>query len=135
MTATSGYAWEWRLSRSSATSGFDLWDEWSRTADNYDQKAARTTWRSITPDGGVTLGTLYHEAQQHGFRFNGETRPQPPTAEEIAERDRREQENEGARQRAQEDAAKKAELSSMPQPAIRRRIPTPSRSVSLWVPW
>ena len=89
--------------------GFKLWDEWSRTTDNYDPKAARTTWRSITPDGGVIIGTLYHEAQQHGFRFNGETRPQPPTAEEIAERDRREQENEGARQRAQEDAAKNAE--------------------------
>ncbi len=88
--------------------GFDLWDQWSQTADNYDQKAARTTWRSITPDGGVTLGTLYHEAQRHGFRFNGEARPQPPTAEQIAERDRREQENEEARQRAQEDAAKKA---------------------------
>ncbi|MDQ3566412.1 MAG: PriCT-2 domain-containing protein [Pseudomonadota bacterium] len=51
--------------------GFDTYDEWSRTADNYDPKAARTTWRSITLDGGVTIGTLYHEAQQHGLRFNG----------------------------------------------------------------
>ncbi|MGH8507999.1 MAG: PriCT-2 domain-containing protein [Gammaproteobacteria bacterium] len=88
--------------------GFDLWDEWSQTADNYDPKTARATWRSITPNGDVTIGTLYHEAQQHGFRFNGETRPQPPTAEEIAERDRRKQENEGVRQRGHEDAAKKA---------------------------
>lgn len=88
--------------------GFDLWDTWSRTADNYDPKAAQTTWRSITPDGGVTVGSLFHEARQHGFRANGESRPRPASSEEIAERDRREQEHERARQRAHEDAAKRA---------------------------
>jgi putative DNA primase/helicase len=26
--------------------GFEIWDEWSRSAQNYNARAARTTWRS-----------------------------------------------------------------------------------------
>lgn len=49
--------------------GFDLWDNWSATADNYNSKAARATWRSVKPGGAIGIGSLIHEAQQHGFTF------------------------------------------------------------------
>lgn len=47
--------------------GFDIWDAWSRTAGNYDERAARTTWRSVKESGGKTLATLFWVARQHGF--------------------------------------------------------------------
>ncbi|MBU9681891.1 PriCT-2 domain-containing protein [Burkholderia gladioli] len=47
--------------------GFEIWDEWSRTAGNYDERAARTTWRSVRESGGKTLASLFWLARQHGF--------------------------------------------------------------------
>jgi putative DNA primase/helicase len=47
--------------------GFEIWDEWSRTAGNYDERAARTTWRSVKESGGKTLASLFWLARQHGF--------------------------------------------------------------------
>ncbi|MGF6609233.1 putative DNA primase/helicase [Paraburkholderia sp. WSM4175] len=47
--------------------GFELWDEWSRTAGNYNERAARTTWRSVKESGGKTLASLFWLARQHGF--------------------------------------------------------------------
>ena len=47
--------------------GFDIWDEWSRTAHNYSERAARVTWRSAGESGGKTLASLFWLAQQHGF--------------------------------------------------------------------
>lgn len=46
---------------------FSLWDEWSRTAENYRARAARDVWRSIEPNGGVTIRSLFREAKQHGY--------------------------------------------------------------------
>ncbi|AJY09099.1 MULTISPECIES: PriCT-2 domain-containing protein [Burkholderia] len=47
--------------------GFEIWDAWSRTAPNYNERAARTTWRSASASGGKTLATLFWQARQHGF--------------------------------------------------------------------
>lgn len=47
--------------------GFDIWDEWSRTAGNYSERSARTTWRSAKDSGGKTLASLFWLARQHGF--------------------------------------------------------------------
>ena len=47
--------------------GFDLWDQWSQTADNYNAAAARSVWRSCR-GRGVTIGTLFHEAKGRGWR-------------------------------------------------------------------
>jgi putative DNA primase/helicase len=47
--------------------GFGIWDEWSRTAGNYDERAARTTWRSVKESGGKTLASLFWLAREHGF--------------------------------------------------------------------
>lgn len=47
--------------------GFDLWDAWSRSAANYDERAARATWKSAREDGGKTLASLFWLARQHGL--------------------------------------------------------------------
>lgn len=91
-------------------SGFDLWDGWSQQSESYKNSDARGVWRSIKPDGGVTIGTLFHEAKGSGWR--GDKTYQRPSPEEIAERQRkaaeraaREQE---ATQRERQEAASKA---------------------------
>jgi putative DNA primase/helicase len=47
--------------------GFEIWDEWSRTAGNYNERSARTTWRSARESGGKTLASLFWLARRHGF--------------------------------------------------------------------
>jgi len=50
--------------------GFYIWDNWSQTGSNYNQKDVQTTWRSIDSDGGITIGTLFHTAKKHGYAPN-----------------------------------------------------------------
>jgi P4 family phage/plasmid primase-like protien len=40
------------------------------TASKYDPMVFDTTWSSLQPDGGVTLGTLFHIAQVNGYRLS-----------------------------------------------------------------
>ena len=47
--------------------GFDLWNEWSQKADSYDPKSASDVWKSIKPDGAVTIGSLVFEAKKNGY--------------------------------------------------------------------
>lgn len=46
--------------------GFDLWDQWSQVSDSYRAKDARDVWKSFR-GGGISIGSLYHEAIQHGW--------------------------------------------------------------------
>jgi putative DNA primase/helicase len=46
--------------------GFAYWDQWSQSADSYNSKACESAWRSFHGDG-ITVGTLYHLAKQHGW--------------------------------------------------------------------
>ncbi|RKE39485.1 putative DNA primase/helicase [Paraburkholderia sp. BL23I1N1] len=59
--------------------GFDIWDEWSRTAHNYSERAARVTWRSAGESGGKTLASLFWLAQQHGFDVRASRAAMEPT--------------------------------------------------------
>ncbi|MBN3804346.1 DNA replication protein [Paraburkholderia sp. Ac-20336] len=74
--------------------GFELWDAWSRTAANYNERAARTTWRSANATGGKTLATLFWHARQHGFDLKRTRYPDrmtavlAPSAEVLAQRAR-----------------------------------------------
>lgn len=93
--------------------GFDMFDAWSATGQNYDARATRDTWRSIKAGGRVTIGTLLHLAKQHGFRPAEAAPQQPPSPEarkaqeaERAERDAREQ---AAREAAQVKAVQEAQ--------------------------
>jgi RecA-family ATPase len=45
---------------------FDVWDQWSSSADNYDPRAARDTWRSFKEGRGVGPGSLFHLAKEYG---------------------------------------------------------------------
>lgn len=48
--------------------GFDLWDSWSRTSERYKKAAALAVWRSIKPQGGITVRTLYRLARDYGWQ-------------------------------------------------------------------
>jgi putative DNA primase/helicase len=65
-------------------SGREAWDSWSRQAESYKPESAKAVWRSIKPDGGVTIATLFHHAIQHGWRDDG-TRQQL-SSQQIAAR-------------------------------------------------
>jgi putative DNA primase/helicase len=80
--------------------GFEIWDEWSRTAGNYNERAARTTWRSVEASGGKTLASLFWLARQHGFdlkrsrypdRMAAALTPSPEVLERRAREDERRQ--------------------------------------------
>lgn len=47
--------------------GRDLWHEWSRTSERYRERDADAVWRSISEAGGITGGTLFALAHQHGW--------------------------------------------------------------------
>ena len=51
-----------------ASEGFELFDAWSRGGDTYDEKATRSTWRSVKAGGAVGIGTLFHVAKAHGWK-------------------------------------------------------------------
>lgn len=89
--------------------GFDVWDAWSRTADNYNAQAARSVWKSCR-GSGVTIGSLFHQAKLHGWRDDDKhARPSP---EYLQARQREAQERmtqEGQeRERSAQAAARKA---------------------------
>ena len=65
--------------------GFELWNEWSQTASNYNAQAARSVWRSCR-GSGVTVGTLFHEAKGNGWVDND--RHEKPTAAQLQARKR-----------------------------------------------
>jgi putative DNA primase/helicase len=47
--------------------GFPIWLEWSRDDESFNEKDAIATWKSIRPEGGITIATLFHEAKKHGW--------------------------------------------------------------------
>ena len=82
--------------------GFEIWDEWSRTAGNYSERAARTTWRSADASGGKTLASLFWLARQHGFDLKRSQYPDRVAtalvpSPEVIERRTREEERRQAR--------------------------------------
>lgn len=91
-------------------SGFDMWDSWSRTADNYNAAAARSVWRSCR-GSGITVGTLFHEAKERGWRDDGRHTSLSYEALQARRREAKERmTREGQeRERLAQEAAKKAE--------------------------
>jgi len=90
-------------------SGFDLWDEWSQSASNYNAQSARSVWRSCKGHG-VTVGTLFHEAKANGWRDDDKhARPSQSQQDAIRRAAAERLTQEGVeRERAQQAAAKKA---------------------------
>jgi hypothetical protein len=47
----------------------DVWDAWSQTSDKFDQGDQDRTWdRFKDRPGGITAGTIFHEARMRGWR-------------------------------------------------------------------
>lgn len=91
-------------------SGFDIWDQWSSTAHNYDVKAVKSTWKSLKP-GHVRINSVFYEAIQHGYRPREPYTPPSPQEQEKRRSEaeqRRLQEIEQQKQ-AQEKARKQAQ--------------------------
>jgi putative DNA primase/helicase len=63
--------------------GLDLFDGWSRTAENYDSASVRDTWRGLKAGGGVAIGTLWHEARLRGYK-GSVPRQTPEDAQRLA---------------------------------------------------
>ena len=89
--------------------GFDLFDQWSASdPDRYNPKDVKATWRSVKAGGGVGVATLLHLAKEHGFTLpKGAQAPQPPSAEELAQRERERAQRQQAEQ-VRTDAAQAA---------------------------
>lgn len=87
--------------------GFDLFNAWSAQGEKYNEADARTTWRSVKASGAVKVGTLFHLAKAHGFRFDEiqtsapAASPAQLAAEAKARREaaQRERDEQAARQR------------------------------------
>lgn len=68
--------------------GFDLFNTWSQGSERYDQAATRETWRSIKAGGRVQIGTLFHFAKSHGFKW-GDTPHAKPADQTTQEAQRK----------------------------------------------
>jgi putative DNA primase/helicase len=66
--------------------GYSLWAECSEQDPSWNERDGRDVWRSIKPNGKVTIGTLCHEAKKRGFKFNGQNQPSVATPEEQTKR-------------------------------------------------
>lgn len=62
--------------------GFDIWDTWSQRSDAYEAKAAAASWRSFR-GSGVTIGSLFHEAQAAGWKPAEDDTYTPPTEAQL----------------------------------------------------
>lgn len=92
--------------------GFAVFASWSESAENYDAKATRATWKSYKP-GPVKIGTLIDEAKRHGYATDPDARDtQTDSAEEFArrqaDRDRRTRDEAGKADARRATAAKHA---------------------------
>ena len=70
--------------------GFALWDGWSRQSDRYKAADARAVWRSVKANGGITIGTVYHLAKEHGWAGDMPVLPEVTPTQRQAERQARE---------------------------------------------
>lgn len=90
--------------------GFNLWDNWSQGAANYNARDAKTAWKSFKP-GRVHIGTVFYYARQNGYRPDKPYTPPTPEqqAARAAELDARRQEEERAQAEAQAKAKETAQ--------------------------
>src|SRR5450830_1388120 len=64
--------------------GFDVFDSWSRSAENYNQDAAKSSWKSFKTGGKIGIGTVLYEAKQRGFNIKESLPAAPVSAEQAA---------------------------------------------------
>lgn len=49
--------------------GLSVWDAWSRGSDDYDPQEIEQKWRSFSPGGGITPGSIWQMASDRGWRY------------------------------------------------------------------
>ncbi len=69
--------------------GLDMFLAWSEGAANFNAMAAKSSWKSFKPGGGVTIATLIAEAKERGFNPK-QYAPAAPLPKEERERIKRE---------------------------------------------
>ncbi|AFN36214.1 topoisomerase [Taylorella equigenitalis] len=62
-------------------SGFEIWNGWSKRASNYEEKSAKSTWRSLK-EGRINIASLFYEARKHGYKDINKTY----SSQELAKR-------------------------------------------------
>ena len=65
--------------------GFDIWDRWSQSADNYREKDARDVWKSFH-GSGISVGTLLYYARMNGWNHPERPSVAPPERESSSTR-------------------------------------------------
>lgn len=78
---------------------FKVFDEWSQGGSSYNAADAKSTWRSISQNGGITVASLYSMAKEYGYRpVNGEApsastfgKSKPKQAKQASQGEEREQ--------------------------------------------
>ncbi|MGF6610640.1 putative DNA primase/helicase [Paraburkholderia sp. WSM4175] len=84
--------------------GFDVFEAWSRGAQSYVAADTRDTWRSLNASGGITIGTLFQMAREHGFDTRTHTAASPDPAEQERRRVEREERDADAKRKREMDA-------------------------------
>lgn len=79
--------------------GFELFDSWSAAGASYDKANIKSTWRSIKPSGGTSIGTLVKLAKDAGWQ---------PTQQALTPEQRKQlaKEQEARRQQREREAVK-----------------------------
>jgi putative DNA primase/helicase len=85
--------------------GFDVWNDWSQSAENYKERDAKSVWKSIKEGGRITIGTLLYEAKQRGFKLNGHGKEYTAEEWERLRKERDERQRIEAERKAKEEQA------------------------------
>jgi putative DNA primase/helicase len=93
--------------------GFSMWNEWSQGADSYKEADARSFWRSIDANGGVGIGSLYHEAKAHGWTHQGAALTLTPAVIAQRKADRAAAEVAHQKEQAKKHAAARAKAAAI----------------------
>jgi putative DNA primase/helicase len=88
--------------------GFSVWNEWSQADESYNERDAKSVWKSIRAAGKVTIGTLFHEAKQRGWRGEESSGAGQMLSDKRAEREQRRQREQEAEARRRQDAQREA---------------------------
>lgn len=90
--------------------GFEIWNDWSAAAGNYNEKDARSTWRHAKAEGGVKIGTLFALAIRAGWKPDRDRlmhRPDPEQRRRASQQRRLEAQRLAHRHAAAADLANK----------------------------
>jgi putative DNA primase/helicase len=64
------------LSAELGEDAYSVWENWSRSSENFKVSAARSTWKSFGY-GSITIATLFHAALKEGWRDEGMVQRDP----------------------------------------------------------